>query len=154
MRSTNQLAINWNNQAEILAYARVSVDARVGVYTHAPHARINAYSRIRRYIMTTQYRRRRGCSFSLRQIRKRIINTGDPGSMITRINSRMDELCSRSALSLSSQREKETDDARDRRKRGWLHRGTVGLDGSTKKITKRRASLEQSYLISSVCFGA
>lgn len=140
MRSTNQLAINWNNQAEILAYARVSVDARVGVYPHAPHARINAYTCVRRYIMTTQYRRRRrrGCSFSLRQIRKRIINTGDPGSMITRINSRMDELCSRSALSLSSQREKETDDARDRRKRGWPHRGTAGLSmRSRKKITKR-----------------
>jgi hypothetical protein len=61
---------------------------------------------------------RRGCSFSLRQIRKRIINTGDPGSMITRINSRMDELCSRSALSLSSQREGKRRTTRDRRKRG------------------------------------
>lgn len=38
--------------------------------------------------------------------------------MITRINSRMDELCSRSALSLS-QREKETDDeSRDTFERG------------------------------------
>lgn len=58
----------------------------------------------------------RGCPFPLRQIRKRIINTGDPGSMITRINSRMDELCSRSALSLSSKREKETDDVKTIRK--------------------------------------
>lgn len=61
---------------------------------------------------------RRGCPFSLRQIRKRIINTGDPGSMITRINSRMDELCSRSALSLSSKREKETDGCEDHKKGG------------------------------------
>lgn len=107
--------INWNNQARRnISVARASAHStRAWEYAHDARARTHATLVHNDDAVST----RRGCSFSLRQIRKRIINTGDPGSMITRINSRMDELCSRSALSLSSQREKETDDERSLEKR-------------------------------------
>lgn len=95
------------------ARARASVGcararARNARYTH---------TRVRHvYVMTTQYRRGNGVGVRSRspdRFENALLTPATLGSMITRINSRMDELCSRSALSLSSQREKETNDKRE-----------------------------------------
>lgn len=114
--SSTGIIIKHNNIVDISVECAF---ARVGVRMRARARRTHLYTRATcTYVMTTQYRRgdqqRRGCPFSRSPDRfeNALLTPATLGSMITRINSRMDELCSRSALSLSSQREKEMNDRR------------------------------------------